>query len=64
MNPHVFALSEELTVGEAITELQSNRRRSRWCSISTWSTNAVILSASCLCDACCSSRRRHRSSGS
>jgi magnesium transporter len=25
MNPHVFALSEELTVGEAITELQSNR---------------------------------------
>ncbi|HEU5255760.1 MAG TPA: magnesium transporter [Vicinamibacterales bacterium] len=25
MNPHVFALSEDLTVGEAITELQSNR---------------------------------------
>ena len=25
MNPHVFALSEELTVGEAITELQTNR---------------------------------------
>src|SRR5262245_1185802 len=25
MNPHVFALNEELTVGEAITELQSNR---------------------------------------
>jgi magnesium transporter len=25
MNPHVFALSEEMTVGEAITELQSNR---------------------------------------
>src|SRR5204862_1499629 len=24
-NPHVFALSEDLTVGEAITELQSNR---------------------------------------
>jgi magnesium transporter len=25
MNPHVFALNEDLTVGEAITELQSNR---------------------------------------
>src|SRR5919205_694077 len=25
MNPHVFALSEDMTVGEAITELQSNR---------------------------------------
>jgi magnesium transporter len=25
MNPHVFALSEDLTVGEAITELQTNR---------------------------------------
>ena len=25
MNPHVFALSEDLTVGEAITELQMNR---------------------------------------
>ncbi len=25
MNPHVFALDEDLTVGEAITELQSNR---------------------------------------
>src|SRR6188472_1547651 len=25
MNPHVFALSEDLTVGEAITELQSTR---------------------------------------
>jgi len=25
MNPHVFALNEELTVGEAITELQTNR---------------------------------------
>ena len=25
MNPHVFAVSEEMTVGEAITELQSNR---------------------------------------
>ena len=25
MNPHVFALSEDITVGEAITELQSNR---------------------------------------
>src|SRR5437868_6814460 len=25
MNPHVFALSEDLTVGESITELQSNR---------------------------------------
>ncbi|MEQ1759126.1 MAG: magnesium transporter [Vicinamibacterales bacterium] len=25
MNPHVFALSEEMTVGEAITELQTNR---------------------------------------
>src|ERR687893_831435 len=25
MNPHVFALSEEMTVGEAITELQSSR---------------------------------------
>src|ERR671914_352893 len=25
MNPHVFALSEDLTVGEAITELQGNR---------------------------------------
>ena len=25
MNPHVFALSEDMTVGEAITELQTNR---------------------------------------
>src|SRR6188768_3795406 len=25
MNPHVFALNEDVTVGEAITELQSNR---------------------------------------
>jgi magnesium transporter len=25
MNPHVFALSEDMTVGEAITELQNNR---------------------------------------
>ena len=25
MNPHVFALNEDMTVGEAITELQSNR---------------------------------------
>ena len=25
MNPHVFALNEDLTVGEAITELQTNR---------------------------------------
>src|SRR3712207_7372444 len=25
MNPHVFALNEDLTVGEAITELQNNR---------------------------------------
>ena len=25
MNPHVFALSEDMTVGEAITALQSNR---------------------------------------
>ena len=25
MNPHVFALSEDMTVGEAITELQGNR---------------------------------------
>src|SRR3954452_20815710 len=25
MNPHVFSLSEEMTVGEAITELQTNR---------------------------------------
>jgi magnesium transporter len=25
MNPHVFALSEDMTVGEAITEIQSNR---------------------------------------
>jgi magnesium transporter len=25
MNPHVFALSEDITVGEAITELQTNR---------------------------------------
>ncbi len=25
MNPHVFAVNEEITVGEAITELQSNR---------------------------------------
>src|SRR6266480_5445086 len=25
MNPHVFALSEDVTVGEAITELQTNR---------------------------------------
>jgi magnesium transporter len=25
MNPHVFALSEDITVGEAITELQNNR---------------------------------------
>jgi magnesium transporter len=25
MNPHVFAVSEDMTVGEAITELQSNR---------------------------------------
>jgi magnesium transporter len=25
MNPHVFALSEDMTVGESITELQSNR---------------------------------------
>src|SRR4029434_1012004 len=25
MNPHVFALSEDMTVGEAITELQSSR---------------------------------------
>lgn len=25
MNPHVFALDEEMTVGEAITELQTNR---------------------------------------
>ncbi len=25
MNPHVFAVNEEMTVGEAITELQSNR---------------------------------------
>jgi magnesium transporter len=25
MNPHVFALDEDMTVGEAITELQSNR---------------------------------------
>ena len=25
MNPHVFALAEDMTVGEAITELQSNR---------------------------------------
>ena len=25
MNPHVFALSEDMTVGEAITELQANR---------------------------------------
>src|ERR1044071_1287300 len=25
MNPHVFALNEDLTVGEAIIELQSNR---------------------------------------
>ena len=25
MNPHVFALNEDITVGEAITELQSNR---------------------------------------
>src|SRR5258705_4631883 len=24
MNPHVFALSEDMTVGEAITELQTN----------------------------------------
>src|ERR687889_1244745 len=25
MNPHVFALNEEMTVGEASTEIQSNR---------------------------------------
>ena len=25
MNPHVFALNEDMTVGEAITEIQSNR---------------------------------------
>src|SRR5688500_19953586 len=25
MNPHVFALNEDMTVGEAITELQTNR---------------------------------------
>src|SRR5688500_20252003 len=25
MNPHVFALNEDMTVGEAITELQINR---------------------------------------
>jgi Mg/Co/Ni transporter MgtE len=44
MNPAVFALNEDLTVGEAITALQA-RATSRWCSISTSSTRVGTWSA-------------------
>ena len=55
MNPKVFALSEDMTVGEAITTLQG-RETSRWSSISTSSTVGVISWVSSLFGVCCSCR--------
>ena len=63
MNPQVFALNEDLTVGEAITELQMPTTW-RWCSTSTSWTLAVTWSASPRSAGCCSCRPRRRSSGS
>ncbi len=63
MNPHVFALNEDMTVGEAITELQSNRDVEMVFYLYVVDERRIWW-ASSRCGGCCWSRRRRRSSGS
>ena len=64
MNPKVFALAEDMTAGEAITDAPDlARRRGRLLSLRD-RRRAAISSASFPCAGCCSSRRPRRSSGS